>query len=184
MAVIQTPYQSIESQLLEQCRHLRLLAFDVDGIFSDGRIYLGNNGEELKSFHTLDGYGIKSLLKQGLVVAVITGRRSGLVQQRMQSLGVEHIIQGEENKGAALRELITNLDLQPEQVASMGDDMPDLPMFELSGLSFSVPGAHPLVQQQADYITLRQGGYGAVREICDLVLQALGQLHQIQGSSV
>ncbi|MCC2617847.1 3-deoxy-manno-octulosonate-8-phosphatase KdsC [Aestuariibacter halophilus] len=178
-----TLYGELPTALLARFADIRLLALDVDGVFSDGRIYLGNQGEELKAFHTLDGYGIKAIMTLGVDVAVITGRRSSLVEQRMQALGVRYIIQGEEDKQHALSKLQQQLGFSAQQVAAMGDDMPDLGMFACAGLSISVPDGHPFVQQQADYITQRSGGFGAVREICDHILQAQGLLDVIMGSS-
>lgn len=178
------PYHPVSDTLLAKAKEIKLIAFDVDGVFSDGRIYLGNQGEEYKAFNTLDGYGIKAIMKLGVEVAVITGRRSKIVTQRMGSLGVRHVIQGEEDKRTALSRLQKTLTIPREQTASMGDDMPDLGMFAHSALNFGVPDGHPLVNQHADYITRRSGGAGAVREVCDLLLAAHGELQGIHGSSV
>lgn len=183
MSPVSTLYGNIDSRLFERCKTIRLLVCDVDGIFSDGRIYLGNAGEELKAFHTRDGYGVKALMKIGVEVAVITGRKSRIVEDRMRALGVRHIIQGEENKGHALQNLMATLALNAQQVAAMGDDMPDLGMFDLAALSVSVPDGHPFIKQQADYVTYCAGGFGAVREVCDLLLQAHDQLNISHGSS-
>lgn len=179
-----TLYTALDSELFESLRNIRLLVCDVDGIFSDGRIYLGNAGEELKAFHTKDGYGIKSLKSIGVAVAIITGRSSQIVEQRMQALGVEHIIQGCETKGQALAELLKQLHLTAEQVATMGDDMPDVGMFELSAVNITVADGHPMVKDAANWITTLPGGFGAVREVTDTLLQAQGSLAQIHGASV
>lgn len=183
MAITQTLYGELDSQLISRLSRVKLLACDIDGVFSDGRIYLGNQGEELKAFHTRDGYGIKAVQNIGVTVAVITGRRSNIVEQRMTSLGVAHIIQGEENKGPALENLMKQLKLSAQQVASIGDDMPDLGMFNLAGVSVAVADAHPFVRKQADYITHLNGGFGAVREVCDLLLHAHKKLTLVHGSS-
>ncbi len=180
---VETLYGSISSALMAKFAKIKLLVCDVDGVFSDGRIYLGNQGEELKAFHTRDGYGVKAIQKIGVQVAVITGRNSRIVNDRMTSLGVAHIIQGQEDKGPALRALIQSLDLQPEQVAAIGDDMPDVGMFGESGLTLSVADGHPFVCRQADYVTQCHGGFGAVREVCDVILQAHNQLDFSHGSS-
>jgi 3-deoxy-D-manno-octulosonate 8-phosphate phosphatase (KDO 8-P phosphatase) len=169
---------------MEQLATLELLACDIDGVFSDGRIYLGNQGEELKAFHTRDGYGVKALQSIGVQVAVITGRRSNIVEQRMQSLGLEHIKQGCEDKHSTLLDLQQQLSISSQACASMGDDVPDLGMFSASGFSIAVADAHPLVKNAASYVTRNKGGFGAVREICDLILQARGQLDGIRGSSI
>jgi 3-deoxy-D-manno-octulosonate 8-phosphate phosphatase (KDO 8-P phosphatase) len=181
---MQTLYAELPDTLYAKLRNIRLIAFDVDGIFSDGRIYLGNAGEELKAFHTLDGYGVKSLDNIGVAVAVITGRQSHIVTARMQALGVAHIVQGSEDKATALAALIDELGLRSEQVASMGDDMPDLGMFAHSEVAISVPNGHPLVKQAAHWITEQRGGFGAVREVTDTLLQAHDKLTAIHGASI
>lgn len=179
-----TPYGKLSEQLMQQFSGIRLLACDVDGVFSDGRIYLGNDGEELKAFHTLDGYGVKALMKNGVEVAIITGRRSNIVANRMQSLGVKHLIQGEENKQEALAKLQNELEISKQQTCSIGDDIPDTGMFMLSEVSVSVPNGHPFLLDSADYITRREGGFGAVRELADLILLSQNKLGGIQSSSV
>ena len=179
-----TYLSNIAPDLLQKLQNIRLIAFDVDGIFSDGRIYMGNAGEELKAFHTLDGYGIKAIMKQGIEVAVITGRQSNIVEQRMQALGVKHILQGREDKSNALSGLQATLGISVAQTASMGDDMPDLGMFTLSAISISVPNGHPVVKNHADYVTSAQGGFGAVREACDLLLMVHNVLQQTHSASV
>lgn len=183
MALIETLYGPVNNHLIEKLSKIKLLAFDVDGIFSDGRIYMGNQGEELKAFHTLDGYGVKAMLKIGVDVAIITGRNSAIVENRMTALGVSLIVQGEENKKSAVQKLRAHLGLKREHVAAMGDDMPDLGMFEEANVAISVPNAHPFVKQRAEYVTQTAGGFGAAREICDLILFAKNKLNQVYGSS-
>ncbi|MFT4994720.1 MAG: 3-deoxy-D-manno-octulosonate 8-phosphate phosphatase (KDO 8-P phosphatase) [Paraglaciecola sp.] len=184
MTQISTFYGLLEKSVMDKLATIKLLACDVDGVFSDGRIYLGNQGEELKAFHTRDGYGVKALQSIGVQVAVITGRRSHIVEQRMQSLGVKHIKQGCEDKYSALVALQKQLGVSVNTCASMGDDVPDLGMFTGSSFTIAVADAHPLVQKNASYVTLNKGGFGAVREICDLILQARGKLDGIRGSSI
>jgi 3-deoxy-D-manno-octulosonate 8-phosphate phosphatase (KDO 8-P phosphatase) len=184
MAMIDTLYGPLSQNTLKQFSRIKLLACDVDGVFSDGRIYMGQQGEELKAFHTRDGYGIKALQSIGVQVAVITGRRSNIVEQRMSSLGVLHIIQGCEDKKKALADLQKELYINHKNTASMGDDIPDLGMFEISDLCFTVDDGHPSVKQQANYITNNKGGFGAVREICDLILLAKGKLNADYGASI
>ncbi|GGW80963.1 3-deoxy-manno-octulosonate-8-phosphatase KdsC [Alteromonas halophila] len=184
MLTVSTLYTQMDETLFKKLADVRLLVCDVDGVFSDGRIYLGNDGEELKAFHTRDGYGVKALAKQGISVAVITGRRSHIVHDRMQALNVAHIIQGEENKSQALAALCNTFSLSPEQIAAMGDDMPDTGMFQHAGVKIAVRDAHPQVRQQANWITSLAGGMGAVREVCDTLLQAQGKLDGILGASV
>lgn len=181
---VETLYGSISQSALNALSHIKLLVCDVDGVFSDGKIYMGNQGEELKTFHTLDGYGIKAIMQIGIEVAIVTGRKSQIVQDRMQALGVKHIIQGQEQKQSAVEALQNQLNISIEQTASVGDDMPDIGMFNVSGFGVSVCNGHPYVKQKADYVTISSGGSGAVREICDLLLQSRGQLTHIHGSSV
>lgn len=181
--MINTPYGTISTCCYRQAEKIKLLICDVDGVFSDGRIYLGNQGEELKAFHTKDGFGIKAILNIGIEVAIITGRRSKIVNDRMQALGVPHIYQGQEDKLSAYQALLDTLKLAPQEVAYIGDDVVDLPVMEACGLGIAVNDAHPLVLQKADLITYSKGGFGAVREICDLLLQSNNQLHISQGKS-
>ena len=178
-----TPYGKIS--IINQTRALKikLLICDVDGVFSDGRIYLGNQGEELKAFHTKDGFGIKAILNAGINVAVITGRQSHIVENRMQALGIPYIYQGKEDKLTVYQSLLTKLNLTPDEVAYIGDDVVDLPVIKDCGLGIAVQDAHPLVQQEADLITYTKGGFGAVREICDLFLQCHNLLNITQGKS-
>jgi 3-deoxy-D-manno-octulosonate 8-phosphate phosphatase (KDO 8-P phosphatase) len=184
MSLVETLYGPVQQKIIDKLSKVKLLAFDVDGVFSDGCIYMGNQGEELKSFNTLDGYGVKAMLALGIEVAVITGRNSQIVENRMSALGISLIVQGEEDKASAMKKLMEHLNIKRDQIASMGDDMPDLGMFSHSGLAISVPNGHPYVQNQAEYVTYRCGGSGAVREVCDLVLMAHNKLNTLYGSSV
>lgn len=179
-----TLYTDLDKGLFEKLAHIKLLVCDVDGVFSDGRIYLGNDGEELKAFHTRDGYGVKALVSNGVNIAVITGRRSAIVENRMKALNVAHIIQGEENKADALSELMQSLKLAPNEVAAVGDDMPDTGMYQHVAVKIAVADAHPYVAKQANWITTLPGGFGAVREISDTILQAKGVANEIFGASV
>lgn len=151
---------------------IRLVAFDVDGVFTDGRFYLSDDGIESKAFHTQDGFGIRKLINAGIEVAVISGRRSGAVERRMAELGVSHVIQGCRDKVAALDDLLATLRLTSEQCAFVGDDIPDLPLLQAVGFSIAVANAVPEVREQCDYTTSASGGAGAVREVCELVLGA------------
>ena len=157
---------------LDRLAQLRLVAFDVDGVFTDGRFYLSDDGKETKAFHTQDGYGIRQLLLSGVAVAVISGRRSAAVEKRMDELGVEHVVLGCKDKVAALSELANTLDIQLTDCAYVGDDFPDLALLETVGLSISVANGVAAVQERCDYITRKPGGFGAVREVCDLVVAA------------
>lgn len=168
-------YQPVASQTWLQAQQIRLLMLDVDGVLSDGLIYMGNRGEELKSFHVRDGYGIRCLLNNGLEVAVITGRCSQLVADRCASLGIKHLYQGQSDKLVALADLQHKLAMPVDQMAYIGDDLVDLPVMQQVALSVVVANAHPLLLPCADYRTRLHGGQGAVREVCDLLLMAQGK---------
>ena len=154
---------------------IRLVAFDIDGVFTDGRFYLSNDGTETKAFHTQDGFGIRRLLGNGIAVAVISGRKSDAVSLRMNELGVRHVILGCNDKVAAFKELLTQLELDADQSAFVGDDIPDLPLLQLAGFSFAVANAVQEVRDICDYTTRSYGGSGAVREVCDLICQEGGR---------
>lgn len=153
---------------------IRLVIFDVDGVLTDGRLFFDESGREYKSFHARDGYGIKALQQAGVTVAVISGRQSKAVELRMRSLGISHIFQGQEDKRAAFETLCRDLDVQVEQVAHVGDDLPDLPLLRLVGLAIAVADAHASILPYCDWRTSLPGGAGAAREICDLILEAQG----------
>ncbi|WP_416240428.1 3-deoxy-manno-octulosonate-8-phosphatase KdsC [Oceanimonas baumannii] len=184
MMTVQTLYGAVSKEVWHRLKDIRLLICDVDGVLSDGMIYLGNEGEEYKSFSTRDGFGIKALLNAGIEVAVITGRSSRIVSERMGALGVRHIYQGQSNKLDSYGELLSDLGLTPAQVAYIGDDVVDLPVMQDCGLGVAVADAHPLVLQRALYTTRTPGGRGAVRELCDLLLDAGGVLEQAEGMSI
>lgn len=177
-------YGELDRSLFEVFSTIRLLVCDVDGVFSDGSIYLGNQREEFKAFNTKDGYGVKALAACGVEVAVITGRRSAIVENRMNSLGVKYLIQGRVDKDTAIKEIMATCKVEKQHVASIGDDMPDIGMFNNSAIGIAVGDAHPFVKQKADFVTQTFGGKGAVREVCDIILQAKGQLESIHGASV
>lgn len=177
-------YGPVATTVWRKLALVQLLICDVDGVLSDGSIYLGNQGEEYKSFNTKDGFGLKALLNAGIEVAVITGRNSSIVTNRMTSLGIQHVYQGQSDKMLSYQALLSDLELAPEQVAYIGDDVVDLPVMLDCGLGVAVADAHPLVQQKAGYVTRLSGGRGAVRELCDLMLEARGVLQLAQGMSV
>ena len=161
---------------LDKAAGIKLLALDVDGIMTDGKLYFSASGDEMKGFNILDGLGIKQVMAAGIEVAVITGRRSPLTEKRMTSLGIRHLVQGREDKKVALLEIASALDLASEAIAYMGDDLPDLPAILYAGLGITVPNGHWAVRESADICTRAAGGGGAVREICDLLLVARGEL--------
>ena len=165
--------------LLEKARHVQALVLDVDGILSDGFVTLTNTGDELKSFDIRDGLGMKLVQKIGLKVIIITGRKSNIVEKRMSDLGVDLIFQGREDKGVALKEACAQLGLDPEDCLYMGDDWPDLSAFSIAGMKVTVPNGHIEVRRRADLVTQAQGGRGAVREICDLLLESKDQYENV-----
>lgn len=156
-------------------KNIRLVAFDVDGVFTDGRFYLSDDGVESKTFNTQDGYGIRRLLDAGVEVAIISGRSSPAVTKRMQELGVRHVVLGCRDKVAALDDIAAKIGIVSADCAYTGDDVPDLPLLQHVGYSFAVNNAVADVKAACDYTTAANGGHGAVREICDLVCEAVGQ---------
>ena len=151
---------------------IRFVGIVVDGEFTDGRFELSAEGVETQAFHTQDGFGARQLLNAGIDDAVISGRKSNAVEKRMAELGVAHILQGCENKVAALDSIIAELGITPAECAYVGDDIPDLPLLAHVGVSVAVANAVPELHDQCDMSTSAAGGFGAVREVCDLVLAA------------
>ncbi len=180
----ETLYGPISTSLFKRAAEIQLLICDVDGVFTDGRIYLSPEGEALKTFHTRDGYGIKCLMSAGVEIAVITGRKSLMVEQRMASLGIKHLYQGQEDKTFAYLDLLTHLPIPAKNIAYIGDDLIDWPVMSQVGLSVCVKDGHPLLVQRANFITRTPGGYGAVREICDLILEARQEIDKHKGLSI
>ncbi|WP_296263160.1 KdsC family phosphatase [Pseudomonas sp. MLB6B] len=158
--------------LLQRGKAIKLAVFDVDGVLTDGRLYFLADGSEFKSFSTLDGQGIKMLRASGVMTAIITGRSSPVVERRARNLGIDHLFQGREDKLVVLDGLLAELNLNYEQVAYLGDDLPDLPAIRRVGLGMAVANASPFVRQHARGITLARGGEGAAREFCELIMQA------------
>lgn len=159
---------------------IRLLALDVDGVLTDGRITYGNDGEELKSFNIKDGLGIKLLQRAGIEVSIITGRQSAIVARRAAELGIDTIIQGREDKLVALRELCRERGLELTACAYMGDDLPDLAAIQAAAIGLTVADACAAVAAAADWQSGFAGGNGAVREACEMLLEARGQRHELE----
>ncbi len=162
--------------LLSRAKLIRLMAFDVDGVMTDGGLYYSDSGEEFKRFNSLDGHGLKMLKASGVEVAIITGRSSRCVEARTKNLGIEYVYQGVGNKREAMVELLNKLKLTRDAAAYMGDDVVDLTVMRHVGLSISVPESPRLVREHSDYVTQCRGGHGAVREACELVMSAQGTL--------
>lgn len=165
--------------ILEKAKKIKLMVFDVDGVLTNGQLFFATDGSELKAFNILDGQGIKMLQRCGIQTALITGRTSSIVAKRAKDLGIEHLYQGREDKLVALKELLKNTGISMEATAYTGDDLPDLAAIRAAGLGFTVANAHPFVAKHADWQTQLAGGAGAVREICDFILEAQGQLDSL-----
>ena len=153
----------------------RLLILDVDGVLTDGSIIMNDHGEETKCFHVKDGHGLRLLMDAGIHVAIITGRKSKAVKHRARDLGIREVYQGIKDKEALCKELIQYKKLDKEQVCCMGDDLPDLPVFNQVGFSIAVADASSELREKADFTTKKKGGKGAVREVCELILKAQGK---------
>jgi 3-deoxy-D-manno-octulosonate 8-phosphate phosphatase (KDO 8-P phosphatase) len=158
--------------VLERARRIRLLVLDVDGVLTDGRLFLSASGEELKVFHVRDGSGLVAVRRAGIEVAIVSGRDSPAVTRRAAELGIRHVRQGVADKGEELDRLLAELGVDAAETACVGDDTPDLPMLRRAGLAIGVTDAHPALLEAAHWITRSPGGHGAVREVCDLLLSA------------
>jgi 3-deoxy-D-manno-octulosonate 8-phosphate phosphatase (KDO 8-P phosphatase) len=164
------------NEVYHKARDIRLVIFDVDGVLTDGGLFLGDNGQEYKTFHSRDGHGMIMLQQTGVKIAIITGRGSEVVRLRMTNLGIEHIYQGHRDKRPPYRELKSSLGLKDAQIAYVGDDVVDLPVMRQVGLAIAVQDAHPLVKHHAHWQTTHKGGRGAAREVCEMIMEAQGTL--------
>lgn len=177
--MMSTPALNFSPELLLRAQEVRVAFFDVDGVLTDGGLYISEQGETLKRFHTLDGHGLKLLQQAGIIPAVITGRDSAPLRLRLKALGIEHAIFGTEDKRPAAESILATLGLQWSQAAAMGDDWPDLPVMRRCAIACAPAQAHAEVQAHAHYITTAPGGAGAVREWCDLLLIANGSYNRL-----
>lgn len=173
-------FPSPEDQAWARARPLQLMAFDVDGVMSDGSLFYSDTGVEIKAFNTLDGLGLKLLQEHGVEIAIITGRKAHCVELRAAGLGITHLYQGVHDKRTVMQQLLATTGIDPSAAGYMGDDLVDLPVMTLCGLAAAPGDAHPFVLQHAHYRTQRPGGRGAVRELCDFILEAKGLLDGIQ----
>ncbi|PCJ30003.1 MAG: 3-deoxy-manno-octulosonate-8-phosphatase KdsC [Gammaproteobacteria bacterium] len=162
--------------ILAKTKDIKLVIFDVDGVLTDGSIIIGDDGEEYKAFHSRDGHGMKLLQYTGVEIAIITGRTSNVVEHRMNSLGINHLYQGQKVKLPAFEELIERLGLTPKQCAYVGDDWVDLAIMTRVGLAIAVQDADAIVKKHAHWITPANGGKGAAREVCELIMEGQGTL--------
>lgn len=170
--------QTLTPELQARAAAVKLLIMDVDGVLTDGRIFIRDNGEEIKSFHTLDGHGLKMLQATGVQTAIITGRDAPSVGVRVRQLGIGHYYKGIHDKRAAYAQLRAEAGVEEHECAFIGDDVVDLPVMVRCGLPVAVPEAHWFTLQHAAYVTQKSAGNGAVRELCDLIMQAQGKLEQ------
>jgi len=170
-----TPVLSFPPELLLRAQDIRAAIFDVDGVLTDGRIYIGERGEEFKAFNTLDGHGLKLLAQGGIAPIVITGRDSPAVRRRVADLGIAHAVYGVHDKLAAAQDLMKTLGLDWSELAAIGDDWPDLPLLVRAALAGSPANGHAEVRAIAHHVTAAHGGHGAAREFCDLLLTATGR---------
>lgn len=168
--------------LTEKAKKIRLVIFDVDGVLTSGQLTYGSNGIEVKNFHVHDGQGMKLLKKSGVEIAIITACQTDIIKRRMQDLGIEHVYLGQVDKLPAYEDIKNKLNLTDQQIAYVGDDLPDLPMLKRVGLAVTVANAHQLIQEHAHWITKAKGGKGAVREVCDFIMQAQGTYQTIINS--
>ncbi len=169
-----TMYLNPTSESLTRAKSVRAVIFDVDGCLTDGTLYYGKDGEEMKAFHVHDGFGIKQLEKHGIVVIIISGRKSPALEARVQGLGITHAVYGALEKIPEAERILNGLGLSWEQVAVMGDDWPDLPLFAKAGFTCAPQSAHPEVLTRAHFVTPSRGGERAARELCDFILHAQG----------
>ncbi len=165
---------AVDQPLLDRAATVRLMIFDVDGVLTDGSLFMDNDGQEYKAFNSRDGHGMKMLARSGVEIGIITGRSSRIVEHRTRELGIRHVRQGCLDKLAVYLELTRELGLEPAQTAYMGDDVVDLPILLRAGLAVTVQDAHPLVKRHAHWVTPSPGGRGAARELCEMIMVAQG----------
>jgi 3-deoxy-D-manno-octulosonate 8-phosphate phosphatase (KDO 8-P phosphatase) len=165
----------LDEKLIEKMKTIRLLVLDVDGVMTDGKIIMNDMGREIKNFDVKDGHGIKILMRCGIDVILLTGRRSAVVEHRAKDIGIEEVYQGIFNKLEKFEEILQNKSFNYENIAFVGDDIVDIPLLKRVGFSVAVADATEDVKKCVDYITKKAGGDGAVREVCELILQAQGK---------
>jgi len=164
--------------ILQRAAKIELVIFDVDGVLTDGSLFFGDDGLEYKAFNSRDGHGMKMLQEAGVIVAIITGRTSKVVDYRMKNLGVEHVYQGQLDKRHAFAEITKKLNIDPANVAYVGDDVVDLPVMVQVGLAIAVQDAHSMVLKHSHWQTPSNGGHGAGRDVCEMLMEARGVLQE------
>ena len=168
--------QYLAPDALERARRVRLMLFDVDGVLTDGQLWYGPMGAEVKAFHGFDGHGLKMLAESGVATGILTGRSSGAVATRAKELGVTHVMQGAQDKRAVWEELLKRLSLPADATGFMGDDLVDLPVLTRCGLACAPREAPEDVRQRVHYIPSAAAGFGAAREVCEMLMRAQGTL--------
>lgn len=166
------------NDILEKASKVKLVIFDVDGVLTDGSLFLGDDGQEYKAFHSKDGHGMVMLQQSGIGIAIITGRTSNVVETRMKSLGIKHVFQGQKHKLPAYEEIKQQLQLSDDEIAYVGDDVVDLPVMTRVGMAIAVQDAHSLTKEHAHWITPSNGGRGAAREVCEMLMKSQNKLDQ------
>ncbi len=166
-------------QITQRAKQIRLVIFDVDGVLTDGSLIMGDDGQEYKAFNAKDGHGMKMLQASGVEIGIISARNSRVVSLRMENLGIKHVYQGQRDKLKAFADLLKKLKLEPGQIAYVGDDLLDLCIMRKVGLAIAVQDASPEVVAEADWQTTSNGGKGAAREICEMIMQAQGTFDDI-----
>jgi len=164
--------------ILEKAKAIKIVIFDVDGVLTDGSLFIGDDGQEYKAFNSRDGHGIKMLQKTGVEVAIITGRTSEVVKHRIGDLGIKTVYQGQHDKTIAFNDLLKSKQLTPEECAYVGDDVVDLPVMSQVGLAIAVQDAHPMVKKHSHWQTPSSGGRGAGRDACEMIMEAQGNLQE------
>jgi 3-deoxy-D-manno-octulosonate 8-phosphate phosphatase (KDO 8-P phosphatase) len=158
----------------ERAKKIKVVVFDVDGVMTNGGLMLGDDGLEYKNFHSQDGLGLKLLRNTGIQMAIVTGRTSNVVIKRAENIKISNVYQGVEEKLKAFEQIQKDFKVNAQECAFMGDDVIDLPPMRRAGLAVTVPHAMPLVKEYAHYVTTREAGHGAVRELCELIMKAQG----------
>lgn len=174
-------FDTPDDAILDRASGIRLLVLDVDGVLTDGTVWYGADGEVFKGFSILDGLGIRMLLNAGIQVAIISARDSAPLRRRAADLGITHLSLGRHDKRTAWTSLLETSGVDVTQAAFMGDDLIDLPVLVLAGLAVTVPNGHPLLAERCHWRTRNPGGHGAVREVCELLLYARGELDNVLG---
>lgn len=164
----------MKKDIIEKLKKIKMLLLDVDGVMTDGRIVMDSEGREMKNFNVRDGHGLVMVQRHGIAVGILTGRKSDVVEHRARDLKITEVYQGALNKKEVFAQILEKNNLTPQSIAYMGDDIVDIPVLKIAGFSVAVADALDLVKKTVDYITVNKGGYGAVREVCEMLLKAQG----------